>query len=1005
MEGPAASAGRLDPLSRRPHALSCDIPEALLPDVDPVPEPVRPGALSALLEEIVRAPGAAPAWERGLRAGDLVGRFEIVCEIGRGGFGVVYEARDRQLDRRVAFKAIRAGDHATLREERLQREAESAARLSHPCIVTLYDVGRCEHGPYLVLELLRGQSLAERLAQGPLSVREALRIATRVAEGLAHAHGRGVVHRDLTPGNVFLCQDGQVKVLDFGLAHAFGQPRIAGGTPAYMAPEQWRGAPEDERTDVFALGVMLYRMLAGTLPFDEDKGKSVTGPRRAPDLDVSEAPAVGALVSRMLEKDPVLRPRDGAEALAALAAFQQELGRTPSDPAAQVRPRRRRRRLIWAVATAVAAALVLGVLWRAGMVELPGRAQEQPQPPLTVAVADFANRTGDPALDGLSGMLITSLEQSQHLSVLTRVRMIDLLHQLGRAEVENVDEALGREVARSAGARALVLATIRRFDDVYAMEVKVLDPERSEYLFTLQEEGRGKASIPGMIDRLSARTRERLRCETPAEVKASSLRVADATTASFEAYQHYFRGDQLKEAIRYEDAIAEYRKALAIDPTFALPHYRIAYLGEFTGMDEAERRSEMEQALRGVDRVPAKERLLFQAWKAHLDGRSEDAHALYARAAEAYPQDKEVQFLAGDLYLHEDRYAEGLPFFQRAVALDPNWTPGLMHLTDSLMWLGRPEELDRVARGWVARSPTAAAYWALCYAEGLAGNLDKAVDAARRAFELDGTPASRSHLAEVLILAERYAEAEALLRPSTAPGRSRYERDWAAWLLVETVAYQGRRQEALRLVDEVPQTPDEPDARAAMRFQLLLGDPGEGPALAEARRLVDRGGKMKHETMLPVGLVLLGDPADAARAAAQLPPGSPAVQVYQAAVAWRSGDRQGALERLRVSTAQPDPYTRAVALYLRAEIAFEQKDYRGVTEAADSLHLWPGGTWRSWGYPKVLLLKASAQEAMGDLPAARKTLDHILDIWSRADRDLPLLAQVKAMRRRLGPGS
>ena len=153
---------------------------------------------------------------------------------------------------------------------------------------------------------------------------------------------------------------------------------------------------------------------------------------------------------------------------------------------------------------------------------------------ITVAVADFANQTGEPELDGLSGMLITSLEQSRQLSVLTRARMVDLLRQLGKSNVETVDEALGRELALGAGVRALVLASIRRFDQLYAIEMKVLDPATSEYLFTLKEQGTGKASVPGMIDRLSEQARERLR-ETHAEVQASRVKVADATTASFEA--------------------------------------------------------------------------------------------------------------------------------------------------------------------------------------------------------------------------------------------------------------------------------------------------------------------------------------------------------------------------------------------------------------------------------------------------------------------------------------
>jgi len=963
---------------------------------------VKPGALSALLAEIVRAPANGVAWQRELRPGDVVGRFEIVREIGRGGFGVVYEARDGQLGRSVAFKAVRAGDQAALREERLQREAESAARLSHPCIVTVYDVGRCEQGPYLVLELLRGTSLAERLAQGPLAVREALRVAVRIAEGLAHAHGRGVVHRDLTPGNVFLCDDGQVKVLDFGLAHAFGQPRIAGGTPAYMAPEQWRGAPEDERTDVFALGVILYRMLAGVLPFEEDGGRSVTGSRRATDLEVSQAPALGALVSRMLEKDPVLRPRNGGEVLAALATFQQELERQPSTPSALVRPRRKRARL----ALGTGALLLAAILAVAAL--LHGRRPHAPPAgPLTVAVADFANRTGEPDLDGLSGMLITSLEQSQRLSVLTRVRMLDLLHQLGRAEADSVDEPLGREVALAAGARALVLATIRRFDDLYAIEVKVLDPVRSDYLLTLKEEGRGKASVPGMIDRLSARTRERLRAETPAEVEASSVRVADATTASFEAYQHYFRGDQLKEAIRYEEAIAEYRKALALDPTFALPHWRIAYLGEFTGMSEADRRAEMEAALKNVDRVPAKERLLFQAWEAHLEGRDEAAQALYARAALAYPQDKEVLFLAGDLLFHGDKIEEGLPYFERAVALDPTWTPALMHLTDSLTWLGRTEDLDRRANEWVAKAPSAAAYWALCYAKGLAGKVNEAVEAARRGFELDGSPFSRAHLAQALIWAERYEEAEELVRSTAAPGASKLERLTTADLLAFALACQGRRREALETIETVPEDAAHMrGARASFRFQLFLGDANPRAALAEARRVLELVSDPKERSMVPVGLAFLGDGDGAAREAARLEPG-PERKLYEAVAAWRSGQRERALGELRELARPPAPMwgVRPPAIYFLAEVAYESHSYREVLNAAEALRLLPSGPWRSWGYPRVLYLAANAQEALGDLPQARQTLDHILGRWKRADGDLPLLAKVKAMRRRLGPGS
>ncbi|HET6413789.1 MAG TPA: protein kinase, partial [Anaeromyxobacter sp.] len=294
----------------------------------PGPESAVADRLSALLRELVRAPPSGPGGGPGaesLRPGLVVGRFELVREIGRGGFGVVYEARDRELGRTVAFKAVRAGERLDIREERLLLEAEAAARCSHPNIVTLHDVGRSEHGPYLVLELLRGVTLERRLEAGPLPMREALRIAVEVTRGLAHAHAHGVIHRDLTPGNIFLCHDGQVKVLDLGMAHAFGRPRAAGGTRPFMAPEQLAGAPEDERTDVFALGVVLYRMLTGALPFEGGGRETERGDVPAPRLVSPEAPAIGTLVARMLIQEPAARLRDCGVALSELERIAAEL--------------------------------------------------------------------------------------------------------------------------------------------------------------------------------------------------------------------------------------------------------------------------------------------------------------------------------------------------------------------------------------------------------------------------------------------------------------------------------------------------------------------------------------------------------------------------------------------------------------------------------------------------------------------------------------------------------
>ena len=318
--------------------------------------PGEPGTLTRLIEEVVRGTpddAVRTAWTAGVRPGAVVGRYELLREIGRGGFGVVFEARDRELGRPVAFKALRVGGEAA-RERRLLAEAEVAARLSHPNIVTLLDVGRAEQGVFLVQEFLTGAPLSRRLADGRLPVREAVRIGLEIARGLAHAHAHGVVHRDLTPGNVQLCDDGQVKLLDLGMAAALGRRKLEGGTPAYMAPEQVSGDPEDERTDVYALGALLYRMLTGTGPVEPGQaGRPRSGARG---LEVPETPALAALVEAMLARAPADRPRDAGAVLAALQEIAEGLPRSASGPSrVRVRPPPRAR---WAAAGALGGALL-----------------------------------------------------------------------------------------------------------------------------------------------------------------------------------------------------------------------------------------------------------------------------------------------------------------------------------------------------------------------------------------------------------------------------------------------------------------------------------------------------------------------------------------------------------------------------------------------------------------------------------------------------------------------
>ena len=264
------------------------------------------GTLTRLVRDVFAADESRESsWDTALLPGAVVGRFELIRQVGRGGFGTVWEARDTKLKRRVAFKAIR-GHVRSVSDELALAEAEVAAHLTHPNVVTLHDIGHCEHGTYLVMEFLAGRSLRQVVRDGPLRPEEAARIGAQVARGLAHAHGKGVLHRDLTASNVFVCDDGTVKLLDLGLSRVLGGVSSPaddlGGTPGYVPPERLRGEPEDARSDLYGLGALLHLMLTGKKP---EAGVDA-GARPGP-------PALNDLVDRLLADDPARRPASALE--------------------------------------------------------------------------------------------------------------------------------------------------------------------------------------------------------------------------------------------------------------------------------------------------------------------------------------------------------------------------------------------------------------------------------------------------------------------------------------------------------------------------------------------------------------------------------------------------------------------------------------------------------------------------------------------------------------------
>jgi len=336
----------------------------------------------------------------------------------------------------------------------------------------------------------------------------------------------------------------------------------------------------------------------------------------------------------------------------------------------QTAPRKIRRKRV--AGLAVLAVLAVAALTLKSFLKEPGSVERIP-----IAVVDFANETDDEELNGLSGLLITSLEQSRRLSVLTRSRLFEILKQMGKESADRIDESLGREICNRANVSALVVASVRKFDQLYTIDLKVLDPQTNQYIFTAKEEGEGKARIPSMIDKLSERTRAGLR-ERTAEIRAASREVADVTTTNLEAYRHYFLGEELYSKYKTDEAAEEFEKAIQLDPTFALAHYRLAYMISWSNPALAE--EPVQRAMRLIDRAPEKERHMIRAVKAYVEGNPSEAIAISLEALKLYPTYWEALWMVGDNSFHLGDYQTAITYIEKVLELDPHFEPARGHL-------------------------------------------------------------------------------------------------------------------------------------------------------------------------------------------------------------------------------------------------------------------------------------------------------------------------------------
>ncbi len=942
--------------------------------------------LSALLAEMVRAQDVAVAdsWSAEVQPGGTVGRFKLVRELGRGGFGIVYEAVDGDLSRTVALKVVKPGTRLANRSSQwLMREAEAVARLNHPNIVTLHDFGQGPTGPYLVFEMLRGRTLAEGLRSGPMPLDQVIDTGVAVSRALVHAHGAGVIHRDLTAANVHLAEDGAVKVLDFGLAHLFGRDGANdGGTPAYMAPEQWDGDQGDARTDLFALGVILYQALTGSFPYKVDKGWSeALEPGETPRIPRRAAPPrLRKLVRSLLDREPELRPESARAVRDTLLALRQSRDSVV-------------RRRVLGGAVAVAAAAVAAATW------LYLRHEAPPGEQVRVVMAAMENGAGEAPLDAVPGLLSAALAPSPRVRIVPEARLTYLSRQAGLGDPGRIDAERGKELARIAGAAVLLVPSAWREDGRVALGVRAVESETGKAVFRVSAPLPRPGDLAAVVDQLSDRVRRELNERT--EDRRIRRPVAETVTASPEAARFYYEGlDCMGRPVPVRGGRAQcqglFEKALAFDPTFPLAQYQLAVLGFLPGDTGEQATPHLQAALEAAQRLPAREASLLRALSARIDGRRGEALRIYDQLLATAPEDPEILAAAADVHREAGNWASAATYLEKLVTVKPEDEPPMGTLIEAL---GRSSRIDTL-RSVVARLEPEGTRKAMLLVDAYAwlGEHDKAVQLARAAVRERGDE-QLDTLREALQIAGEYAEMETIARrevraDATATARNRVDMALTA---------QGRVNDALRWLDETAGITSTMDAYSVRYRQAIIAAATGSPDRVWRYASPASAGAPRRTGQLAVLFALLGDLKRAEELARALEPGSPAEVQYRALRQWRSGDPTAAMASLAVAESQdPWPNSGLAPAYLMAEIAAASGDDVGTLAAVARFQRLPSDRiWRAWAYPRSLYLSAVAHAHLGDRQVASDELDRLLGLLAHADPTISLLKQARSLRSEL----
>ncbi len=608
--------------------------------------------------------------------------------------GAVYRAEDINLKRTVALKFLPLKALGNERERaRFIQEAQAEAALDHPNICTVYEIEEADGRIFIAMAFVPGESLKEMIESGPPAIDQVLDIVIQIGEGLQDAHEKGIIHRDIKPANIMLNEKGQAKILDFGLAKltdtiSTTTDGAAIGTLAYMSPEQVSGDAVDHRTDIWALGIILYELLTGVQPFRRDKDydaailysivhEDPTPPSR---FNSEIPPELDLVVQTAMQKDPGKRYDTVAEMLADLNQFRNVMtaAAPASSPSTGIRRQRRiSRRRTTALTAAVIAAVIL-----AALIVIP--ALRNDRQPMSIAVMDFTNQTNLPYFSNLlAKLLITDLEQSPHIRILSKHRMKELSERHG---IDGSTLQHGFTICRDAHVRYLVSPRIRQIGETFALEVDVYDVKTERVLFNKRAGPHPQEAVVASIDEISRAIKEEL--EGGGGWTDDQYRpLSKITTTSVEAFMFFDIGQSLYKGQDPLKAIPHVERAVAIDSTFTEAYYFLAILYDYIGdRDGALRCARKAAAL--TEHGSAQEIIKSSIFEHWVLGEWDEVIEYMTRYLELEPHDINMREKLGYILSRfKNNLGEAILAFEDIIARDPDNLSG--RLATVYNYLGR----------------------------------------------------------------------------------------------------------------------------------------------------------------------------------------------------------------------------------------------------------------------------------------------------------------------------